>query len=397
MRAALTAPSPTAARGVFAGLCATLVGIGLARFAYAPLLPALVEAGWLTSGEAAYLGAANLIGYLAGAMGTARLVRLVPLRPLLQATMLLAAFTFLACAADLGFYWFLPWRFLSGAAGGVLMVAAAPAVLAAVEPQRRGRAVGIVFAGVGIGIVAAGTVLPVLLRGGPVTAWLGLGLASLLLAAAAWRSWPEGAPRAADAARPVPRRWGWPVVAVTLIYSVGALGLLPHMVFFVDFIARGLGQGVTTGSLLWVVFGLGATAGPVIAGRVGDRIGFGRALPLALLLQLAAVLVPLTAPHLLPLAVSALVMGAFTPGMPSLVLGRLQEVAPGPDQHTVWGRATTAFALGQAGGAYALSWTFAETGSYAALFLLGAIALAAALVLAVATAGSLPAVRTRTP
>jgi hypothetical protein len=55
-------------RATASALCAILVGIGLARFAYTPLIPALVEAGWFTPAEAAYLGAANLAGYLAGAL-----------------------------------------------------------------------------------------------------------------------------------------------------------------------------------------------------------------------------------------------------------------------------------------------------------------------------------------
>ena len=54
-------------RTTFAALCATLVGIGLSRFAYTPLIPALIDAGCFTPGQAAYLGAANLVGYLAGA------------------------------------------------------------------------------------------------------------------------------------------------------------------------------------------------------------------------------------------------------------------------------------------------------------------------------------------
>jgi len=62
-------------RAALAGLCATLVGIGLARFAYAPLLPALIQGGWFTPAEAAYLGAANLLGYLAGAVGVEEVVR----------------------------------------------------------------------------------------------------------------------------------------------------------------------------------------------------------------------------------------------------------------------------------------------------------------------------------
>ena len=36
-------PGPGPWRGTLAGLCATLVGIGLARFAYTPLVPPLIE------------------------------------------------------------------------------------------------------------------------------------------------------------------------------------------------------------------------------------------------------------------------------------------------------------------------------------------------------------------
>src|ERR1700752_247338 len=51
-----------------AGLCASLVGLGLARFAYTPLIPALIAAKWFSPSDAVYLGAANLAGYLAGAL-----------------------------------------------------------------------------------------------------------------------------------------------------------------------------------------------------------------------------------------------------------------------------------------------------------------------------------------
>jgi len=40
------------------------VGAGLSHFAYAPLLPEMVRAGWLSAGAAGVLGAANLAGYL---------------------------------------------------------------------------------------------------------------------------------------------------------------------------------------------------------------------------------------------------------------------------------------------------------------------------------------------
>lgn len=54
--------SSSAWRGTLSGLCASLVGIGLVRFGYTPLLPAIIGAHWFTASAAAYLGAANLVG-----------------------------------------------------------------------------------------------------------------------------------------------------------------------------------------------------------------------------------------------------------------------------------------------------------------------------------------------
>ena len=382
-RCGLTALSEL--RAATAGLCATLVGIGLARFAYTPLLPALIEGGWFSPPDAAYLAAANLVGYLAGAIGARPVMsRMRPTR-LIRLMMALATATFVACTLRLGFPWFVFWRFLSGLSGGLLMVAVAPMVLAVVPVERRGRVGGIMFAGVGIGIVGAGTLVPQLLRAGLVMTWLGLGAVSLALTILAWTSWPADAPlpRAAPTSG---SGLGWPILAVCGVYALFALGLVPHMVFLVDFIARGLGWGVTVGSTFWVVYGLGAVCGPFAAGWLGDRIGFAPALSVALGLQLAVVLIPLLAPFTLPLALSALVMGAFTPGMPSLILGRLDEINAGRDQHGAWGLATTVYALAQAGGAYLMSWLYARSHGFDALFEAGAMALAAALALSLASA-----------
>src|SRR5918994_1308202 len=115
-------------RATAAGLCATLVGIGLARFAYTPLIPALIAAGWFAPAAAAYLGAANLAGYLAGALLARRMAQHATARFVLRANMLLATAAFFACAAPLPFWWFFIWRFAAGVAGGALIVAAPPLV-----------------------------------------------------------------------------------------------------------------------------------------------------------------------------------------------------------------------------------------------------------------------------
>ena len=59
---------------ILAGACATLLGIGLQRFAYGPILPAMVQQGWLEAGPAGMLGGANLAGYLVGAFAAGAVV-----------------------------------------------------------------------------------------------------------------------------------------------------------------------------------------------------------------------------------------------------------------------------------------------------------------------------------
>jgi predicted MFS family arabinose efflux permease len=153
------------------------------------------------------------------------------------------------------------------------------------------------------------------------------------------------------------------------------------MVFLVDFVARGLDQGLEAGGRYWVLFGLGAMLGPVLAGHLADRIGFRSALRLAFLVQATGVGALAIVGGPTGLALSSIVVGAFVPGIVPLVLGRVHELVPS-DRHgrtAAWSLATTAFALGQAGAAYGFSFLFNHMGSYIPLFGLGAAALVLAL------------------
>jgi MFS family permease len=379
------APQPASAwRGTVAGFSASLVGIGLARFAYTPLLPAIVGAHWFDASRAAYLGAANLAGYLAGAMFGRSLAAKTSTRVTLRAMMLLASIAFFACAWPVSFAWFFAWRFLSGIAGGALMVLAAPTVLAHVSPSRRGLVGGLIFMGVGVGIAASGTLVPLLLQQGLEQTWLGLGLISLLLTALAWWGWPTA--DAPAAATPHPRHSppNGTLKALYVEYALNAAGWVPHMIFLVDFVARGLGQGLQTGAQYWVLFGLGATVGPLLAGLLADRVGFGRALRVSFIIEAICVAVPAFGPGSVWLMASSVIVGAFVTGTVPLVLGRVHEIlAHHPAQQTsAWQTATVGFALFQAVAAYGLSFLFSSSGgNYSLLFLIGASAMLLAFVI----------------
>jgi predicted MFS family arabinose efflux permease len=375
-------------RATLAGLCATLVGIGLARFAYTPLIPALIDGGWFTPAQAAYLGAANLAGYLAGALLARPMAARISAPLVLRAMMLLATATFFACAVPLSFSWFFVWRFASGLSGGILMVLAAPTVLSCVPLSRRGLAGGVIFTGVGLGIAASGTLVPPMLRWGLFETWIALGALASLLTIVAWGGWPQERVQPASTRHGRPP-WSPALKALYLQYALNAAGLVPHMVFLVDFLARGLGQGLDVGARYWVLFGLGAMAGPVLTGHLGDRIGFGPALRLAFVVQAICIGWLAITDNTIVLSVSSVVVGAFVPGIVSLVLGRVHELVPNDPrrQQAAWSLTTVAFALGQAAGAYGLSFLFERGGGYELLFALGAGALVLALSLDLAVTG----------
>jgi Arabinose efflux permease len=185
-------------RHIFAGMTASFVGIGLARFAYTPLLPVLIQARWFSASATVYLGATNLAGYLIGALLAGRMALQVGNVPALRWMCVLATLSFFACAFPLSIGWFFAWRLLSGVAGAVIMVLVASTVLPHVPEHHKGLASGAIFLGLGLGIAASGTVVPILLRLGLRNTWIGLAILAGLLTAASWTSWPQVHPSKAN-------------------------------------------------------------------------------------------------------------------------------------------------------------------------------------------------------
>lgn len=362
----------------FAGAAAICSGIGLARFAYVPLFPAMVAAGWVDGAGAGLLGAINLTGYLLGALVARSVARALSVPRALDAGMALAALAAACCAWDGGLAWLGLWRGLAGVAGGTLMGLAGPAVQAVVAPQRRGLAGGIVLLGVGSGVTLGALLVPALVGHGVGAAWLGLAVATLLLWGLARRFWPAPPPAPRHAQAAVPRA-GLLLVA----YSLSGAGLVPPMVYLADLAARGHGLGVRAGGLMWVVFGAGAVIGSLSGGALADRIGGRRALMAALAVQVAALGGALL-PGVPALVVAGLLSGIATVGVTAVTLAAARERA-GAEAGVLWVRATAGFAVAQAVNGFAIAALFGATGeSHAAIFAAGLGFSAAALLVAAA-------------
>ncbi|OLL28203.1 hypothetical protein BTH42_28725 [Burkholderia sp. SRS-W-2-2016] len=364
----LNAVSPPRTRWyIFAGFAASLVSIGLARFAYTPLVPALIDARWFSASNVVFLAAANLAGYLLGALIGHPLSRRLSSVATLRLMMVVVTLAFAACAWPLSVAWYFVWRLASGVAGGAIMVLAPGAILPHVPRERRGVASGAIFLGIGIGIAGSGTIVPLLLQSGLRTTWLGLAVIAAVLTATTWSAWPRGqAGAVADhgaQSTAVATRVDRGVLLLYAQYGLMAMALVPTMVFLVDFVARGLGAGAHMGALIWVVYGGGAIVGPPVYGWLADRLGARRALRVALIAQALAVGVMAYASNLVWLAMATAIIGTFPPGIVPLALARVHErIHDHHRQSEAWSRATVSFATCQAIAGYAYSAIFTASG-----------------------------------
>ena len=352
---------PPFLRYALAGAAATASGNGLARFAYVPLFPAMVGAGWVDGAEAGTLGAAALAGYLIGTLLGRRAGQRLGVPGTLDLGMGLVVVALAACAWNGGFWWFLLWRGLAGVAGGLLMALAGPATQASVPPAQRGAAGGVVIAGVGLGIATGALLVPALLPAGLPATWLGLATLVLLLWGLARPRWPDMALGGAAGEAP-------PRAALLLVtYGLYAAGMVPPMVYLADLAVRGRGLGVGIGALLWLVFGLAGVAGGVLSGRAVDRLGGMATLRLWLLIQAAALALCLQPWPVLVLPAAA-AAGFAAVGVTAVALSVTREIA-GVQATGLWLRCNLSFAVVQTVVGFGLAAVFAATGeSHLAVF-----------------------------
>ncbi|MCD8503510.1 MAG: MFS transporter [Burkholderiaceae bacterium] len=361
---------------LLAGIFATLVGIGLARFAYTPLIPVLIESGWFDASDAVYLGAANLLGYLIGALAAHRLTERFAPRLIVGLSLSIVTLGFLLCSWPAGFYWFFVWRFLSGAAGAILMVVVPSMVLSRTAIAHRSVVGTLAFSGIGIGVVLSAFVVPALLSLDLTFTWLVLGLLSGVCALACdqgIKRMPKPELNAASAFSngSVTKSISTIVVLVMLAYGLDAAGFIPHTVFWVDYLARENGFGQAAASLQWGIFGLGALCGPFVVSLFVARLGWANSLTLAFALKTMAILLPVLSLALVSQAVSSFLVGAFGPGMAALTSGRLAQIV-GPSGHKqAWGQATAIFAITQTVSGYMMSAAYDVLDTYTPLYVVG--------------------------
>lgn len=334
-------------------------GNGLARFAYALVLPAMrADLHW-SYAEAGWLGTANALGYVLGAVSGYVLLRRLRPSQLFTYGLVLIFVSLLLTGLRADHLWLSTTRIVAGvgtawafACGGALVAARYQG-----HPELRGTATGMFFAGGGIGIALAGVCVNPLLAwlgspGWPM-AWLMLGLLATLASI-----WPiREAQRIGGSANEVSSE-ALDLRGLTsslVSYFLVACGYIVYMTFIFAWM-RDQQLSWQFGTAVWLMLGGTAAFSPFVWRRALDAWHPGVTLAASCVAMLLGTLLPMLSASAPSVLLSAAYFGVSIFVAPAAVAVLIRKtMSPGQ-----WAKGmtfyTVLFAIGQAIGPVLSGW-----------------------------------------
>ncbi|MGK4584051.1 YbfB/YjiJ family MFS transporter [Kitasatospora sp. HPMI-4] len=347
-------PGPVRSTAAALGLAtAPAVSLGLGRFAYALVLPAMRTSLHWSMATAGALTTANAVGYLAGALAAPSVAARRGERPALLGSLAATVVSLAATAASSDLTYLLVVRMIAGAAGAVALIVGgtlAARLGADAAPGRSALLLGVYFAGGGLGVAVSGAAVPVVLGGhqGPPswrTAWLVLAVLSLVAIPACLPGSAAPGPTRTDP-RPGLRWPARPLLALLVSYGLYGSGYIAYMTFIVAHLrGHGAGDGLVTA--FWVALGCAAVVAGFAWSGVLGRLRGGRGSALLMAVTAVAATLPLLSSAAPVSYASAVLFGSAFLSVITAVTTCARDSLP---QH-YWTAAiaglTTVFALGQ--------------------------------------------------
>lgn len=333
-----------------------VVALGFSRFAYALLLPPMrADLGW-TYVAAGGMNTANAIGYVLGAGGAALVARYLTMRWAFVGGMIISGLALLATAATADYWLLMAFRAIGGFTTAVTFVVGsslAAGIRPGAKPARSAALLATYFAGVGIGIVLSGLLVPAVLSAGGSdawrTGWLVLGALAVVAIIPSWIAARAVPPLAGKGAATLSFAEFRSVIPTFIGYAVFGAGYVSYMTFIIALLnEQGVGGIVTT--LFWVILGAASALSTLAWGPLLGRMRGGRGPALVSVITAIGALPVLLWPGETSAFASAIIFGGSFMAGPTAVTVLARRVL----EPTAWTAGisilTVAFALGQAVG-----------------------------------------------
>lgn len=388
-------PQPSRPQVLCAGICSLILAMGVARFAYTPLLPLMRAQAGLGVVGAGWLATINYSGYLLGALLSSLITDIVLRDRLYRIGMVVAVLSTALMAVSTDFPVWAASRFIAGVSTAAGMLLGSGLTFNWLLRNGHRPELGIHFSGVGIGIVICA--LAVDLMSGWLdwrAQWLvfsALGLL-LLIPILGWLPPPSHHQQHASTSPLVDRPLTAPFFAILLTaYFLAGVGFVVSATFIVA-IVNTLPGLAGHGTMIFLWIGLAAAPSCIIWDLVARRWGVINALAAASALQVLGIVLPVWPGGLTSAIVGGILFGGTFSGIVSLVLtmaGRYYPSRPA----AMMSRMTVAFGIAQMLAPAGTAWIAAHSGSYATGLYVAAASMVACTLLLILLRGIEPVAR----
>jgi MFS family permease len=333
-----------------AGVSSLVLALGVARFAYTPLLPLMQQQAGLGVAEAGWLAAINYAGYLSGALAASLIGDLVLKDRLYRLGMVVAVLTTAMMGMTTNPTVWAVSRYFAGLSSAAGLLLGTGLILNWLIRRDHRSELGIHFSGIGLGIAGSAAAVALMNRWQLDwhEQWYALTAAGcvLLLPALGWLPAPDRSTvtqsgQVMQDAPPSPL-FQRLFMAAYFCAGFGYMVSATFIVAIVDHLPDLGGQG----TLVFLFIGLGAAPACIVWDLVARRTGELNALILAAVLQIAGILLPVLGNGLFLALCGAVLFGATTVGLVSLVLtmaGRYYPTRPAK----MMGKMTLSYGIAQ--------------------------------------------------
>jgi predicted MFS family arabinose efflux permease len=367
-----------------AGICSLILVLGIARFAYTPMLPLMQQQAGLGVAEAGWLAAINYAGYLTGAFVASLISDMVLKDRLYRIGLVIAIASTVMMGLSTNFTVWAVSRFVAGLSSAAGMLLGTGLILNWLIRHNHKSELGIHFSGIGLGIAGASIVVALTVNS---LDWslqwylfTGFGFV-LLVPALLWLPAPNrsGVTKTGHEMKDAPPS---PIFLrlFMLAYFCMGVGYVVSATFIVAIVDH-MPELTGRGTLVFLVIGLAATPTCIAWDFVARRTGELNALILASVIQIIGIAVPLFADGLIPALVGALLFGGTVMGIVSLVLTMAGHYYP-TRPAKMMGKMTLSYGAAQIIAPAITGWLATNSGSYSAgLYLAAGIMAVGTLVL----------------
>ena len=369
--------------------------IGLARYAYTMLLPAMQSGLGLSYDRMGFIGTTNFCGYLLAVFLSSTLLRRFHARGVISTSLLLVSLCMLGISQSHSFHIITLLYFLTGMGTGFANIPMMALITYWFRSEKRGRAAGLVIGGNGAAIIFAGFLIPQLNKVygavGWRSSWLVLGLISLAVtvcAALLLRNHPaemgleplgKSVAPSPDQLQPHEKRGdGTILLKLGLLYMAFGATFMVFGTFIVTTMVKEYGFSEAKAGFYWSCVGFFSLFSGVGFGTLSDKIGRKKGLALVYIVQTIAYLLAGLKLGSAGLLVSIILYGSAVFAIPAIMAAAIGDYLGLSRAASAFATVTIFFALGQTIGPGLAGVIAKATGSFTNAYLLASLLTAAA-------------------